>query len=155
MLADETTLIDFDEFVEQASPRLVDALSAMYGPQVGRDAAADALAYGWEHWDRVRVMANPVGYLFVVGRDSVRRGSRRTPPVLMPVDAMRTPWVEPGLPEALGRLSSQQRTVVMLLHCYDWSMSEVADVLGVSKSAVQSHDRRGMKRLRRRLGVPE
>jgi hypothetical protein len=29
----------------------------------GRDAAADALAYGWEHWERIKDMKNPIGYL--------------------------------------------------------------------------------------------
>jgi len=43
--------------------------------------------------------------------------------------------------------------VVMLLHCYDWTMTEVAEVLGVSKGTVQSYDTRGMRRLRRQLGV--
>jgi RNA polymerase sigma factor (sigma-70 family) len=63
------------------------------------------------------------------------------------------PWIEPGLPKALSGLSERQREVVMLLHCFEWTLGEVADLLGMSKGSVQVHDRRGMARLRRELGV--
>lgn len=125
----------------------------MFGTDVGRDATADALAYGWEHWDRVKEMENTIGYLFVVGRDRARRARKSRRVVLTPLDTMRAPWVEPGLPAALATLPEKQRTVVMLLHSFDWTMSEVAEVLGVSKGTVQSHERRAMTRLRRKLGV--
>ena len=79
--------------------------------------------------------------------------SRESRVGLPAVDSQRLPWVEPGLAGALGRLSEQQRTVVLLLHAYDWTMSEVADALGVSKATVQTHEHRAMKRLRRGLKV--
>ncbi len=41
----------FEAFVRDAEPRLRRALVAAYGPEQGRDAAAEALAYAWEHWD--------------------------------------------------------------------------------------------------------
>ena len=44
-------------------------LTAALGSDVGREAAAEALAYGWEHWDRVSALENPAGYLYPVGRD--------------------------------------------------------------------------------------
>jgi RNA polymerase sigma factor (sigma-70 family) len=50
-------------------------------------------------------------------------------------------------------LPEQQRVVVMLLHCFEWTMAEVADVLQVSKSTVQTHAERGLSRLRERMGV--
>ena len=43
--------------------------------------------------------------------------------------------------------------MVALLHGMQWSMSEVAEVLGISKATVQKHAERGMRRLRRQLGV--
>lgn len=143
----------FEGFVRDAEPRLRQALSAALGSEPGREATAEALAYSWEHWDRVRSMENPVGYLYVLGRDRGRRAGRRRTTMLMPVDEQRTPWVEPGLPAALSQLPERQRVVVMLLHCFDWTMSEVAEFLGISKSTVQSYSERGMTRLRRQLGV--
>lgn len=98
-------------------------------------------------------MDNPAGYLYVVGKNNARRQARRRRPVLMEVDPQRTPWVEPELPDALAALPDQQRIVVVLLHCFEWSMSEVAAVLDVSKSTVQNHAERGLARLRSRMGV--
>jgi DNA-directed RNA polymerase specialized sigma24 family protein len=99
-------------------------------------------------------MDNPVGFLYVLGRTRGRRMGRRGRPLGMPQPPEgRLPWIEPGLPNALELLSERERTVVILLHGYQWALSEVADVLGVSKSTVQTHDERGMSKLRRKLGV--
>lgn len=154
MLPDEVTVDAFERFATEVEPRLRAALSATLGSDTGREATAEAIAYAWEHWSRVAAMDNPAGYLFVVGRDRGRRMQRRRRTVtLMPVDTERTPWVEPGLPDALARLPEQQRVVVMLLHCFEWTMTEVADLLGISKSTVQTHADRGLARLRTRMGV--
>jgi RNA polymerase sigma factor (sigma-70 family) len=144
---------EFADFVASAEPRLRLALGSAFGFDVGEDATAEALAFAWEHWDRVRTTGNPIGYVFAVGRNIVRRGLRRRPVRLPPVRAAEMPWIEPGLPAALGRLSERQREVVMLLHCFEWTLAEVADTLGMSKGSVQVHDRRGMARLRHELGV--
>jgi len=34
--------------------------------------AADALSHAWEHWDRIRIKPNPIGYVFGVGRNKAR-----------------------------------------------------------------------------------
>ena len=144
----------FEAFFADVEPRLRESLSATVGTRAGREAAVDALSYAWEHWDRVRAMANPAGYLYVVGRNRARRAMRRPRrPSLTPVDTERAPWVEPELPTALAALPEQQRVIVMLLHSFQWTMSEVAELLGISKSTVQTHAERGMTRLRERMGV--
>ena len=58
----------FAAFFAVAEPRLRRALVAAYGADRGGDATSEALVYGWQHWDRVREMANPVGYLYRVGQ---------------------------------------------------------------------------------------
>ena len=65
--------VEFRAFVTTTEPRLHRALAAALGWDRGRDATADALAYAWEHWPKVRAMANPAGYLYRVGQSSVRR----------------------------------------------------------------------------------
>jgi hypothetical protein len=45
--------VEFERFAAETGPRLRTALTAAYGPDVGADAAAEALAYGWEHWPRL------------------------------------------------------------------------------------------------------
>jgi RNA polymerase sigma factor (sigma-70 family) len=153
MLRDETASETFSSFVEEHEARLRHALTARFGSETGKEAAADALAYGWEHWGRVAPMDNPVGYLYSVGADRGRRMLRRRPVVFPTVSEERAPWVEPGLSAAVTGLPSRQRTVVLLLHGYEWTQSEVAEVLGISKASVQRHGERAMARLRRKLGV--
>ncbi len=144
----------FTEFARVAEPRLRLALGAAFGFDLAQEATAEAMAFAWEHWDRVMTAANPVGYVFGVGRNRARRSlGRHRAPLLPPVLSSELPWVEPGLPGALGRLSVRQREVIMLLHCFEWTLSEVSELLGLSRGTVQIHERRGMARLRRDLGV--
>ena len=143
----------FAEFHLTAEPQLRRALIARYGGEVGREAAAEALAYGWENWDRVSAMRNPLGYLYRVGQSKSRRlwPSRA---VFEPMPEAGLPWVEPGLPAALNKLSSRQRQVVVLVHGFEYTHKEVGDLLGLSRSSIQNHVERGQARLRAELEVP-
>jgi RNA polymerase sigma factor (sigma-70 family) len=146
---------EFVRFARQLEPGLRVALMARFGPRGGREAAEDALLWAWEHWDRLTGVANPAGYLYRIGQ---RRAARRS--WSRPIDRRladdelpREPWVEPGLPSALGRLSAGQRQAVVLVEGYGWTHAEVAELLGVSRSTVQTHVARGLLRLRQELGV--
>jgi len=151
-VTDSKVAESFTEFVRGVEPRLKRALVAAFGPEVGVEATADALAFGWEHWERVRHRSNPAGYLFGVGRNKARRRlSRRS--VFPAPPSGHEHFVEPGLPRALGRLSERQRVAVMLIHGDQWTFAEVAELLGVSVSTVQQHEKRAMSKLRRSIGV--
>ncbi len=127
---------EFEAFFADVEPRLRRALVAGLGGERGREAVAEAMGWAWEHWDRVRSMANPAAYLYRVGR-SRTRGRRR--PVVFTVPAvLSAPWVEPALVPALVALSEQQRVVVVLVHGYGWSQREVADLLGVRRDPASS-----------------
>ncbi len=141
----------FTEFVRVVEPRLRIALVARYGPERGREATAEALAFAWEQWDRVGEMDNPIGYLFRVGQSKSR--SRRRPPLAAHRPESHEPWVEPGLPDALKSLSNRQRMAVVLVHAYGWSQREAADVMQVSPDTVRSHLERGLSKLRSSLEV--
>ncbi len=153
MVSDQTRVDGFVEFVETNERRLRHTLTAAFGIEAGREAAAEAFAYGWEHWERVRGMANPVGYLYTVGRSKARRQLSRKQPMFPETPEDRAPWFEPGLPAALAGLAEKERTVVLLIHGFGWHLSEVAETMGVSKSTVQTHLERGMRKLRSKLGV--
>ena len=147
----------FTELVEKAQPRLLVALTAAYGPEAGHSATAEALSYGWRHWERVSEMDNPVGYLYRVGQSQARRyltwwNRRPCPPVEAGVGNPE-PWIEPGLPKALERLSKRQRVAVVLVCGFDWTQAEVADLLGVGRTTVEKHLTRGLAALRKELKV--
>jgi RNA polymerase sigma-70 factor (ECF subfamily) len=68
--------VTYEEFVGRDGARLRAGLVAAYGPEIGADAAAEALAYGFEHWERVGGMDDPAGYLYRVGQSEARRHFR-------------------------------------------------------------------------------
>ena len=152
----EGSVESFTEFVVEHQAGLRRAMIASFGPEVGREAAEEALVYGWCHWSRVRNLANPVGYLYRVGyRKASKLKRQRSAPLFPPPAAVENPAVEPGLLPALSGLSERQRAAVVLIHAYGLSQRETAQVLGVSKGSVQRHLERGLARLRSELGVSE
>lgn len=143
----------FEAFLGEFEAGLRHALIGLFGPEAGRDAAAEALLYAWEHWDRVGEMDNPGGYLFRVGQSWGRRdGKQRF--VLPAVPEHREPWVEPALPAALGELSGKQRVAVMLRHGSDWDYDEIGRFMGITEAAARKNVQRGLAQLRDALEVP-
>lgn len=53
-----SAVAEFDAFTRREGQRLGRVLTAHFGTEVGGEVTADALAYAWQHWDRVRVMEN-------------------------------------------------------------------------------------------------
>ena len=143
----------FEEFARDAERRLSLAFAAAYGSELGVEATSEALAYGWENWDRLERMDNPIGYLYRVGQSKVRRFRwRRAPiaPLPSPPDDI---WVEPGLLAGLEALSANQRVTVVLVEGFEWTQREVAELLGISRSSAQKHHERALSKLRDALKV--
>jgi RNA polymerase sigma factor (sigma-70 family) len=143
----------FTRFVDEHGVRLRRILTARYGVETGGDIYADALAWAWQHWDRLEPMDNPVGYLYRVAQSSARPHrrwlQRNSFPARMPerwhVDE------DNALFQSLGTLTEAQRVSVLMVHGYNWSYSEVAEVLGCSVASVTNHVHRGLTALRRQL----
>jgi RNA polymerase sigma-70 factor (ECF subfamily) len=129
---------------------LVRAFVASRGVDGAADAAAEALAYAVEHWERVREMENPAGYLYRVGQSR----TRVRPQLRLPVpESIGLPEIEPGLIPALMQLPETQRTAVWLVHACDWRYAEVAEAMETSVSMVGNHVSRALEALRRALEV--
>ncbi len=142
---------DFALFVAEVEPRLRRALVGAVGVEAAGDAVAEALAYAWQNWQRVTLMANPAGYLYRVARSSTRvRPPKRVRYLI--ADQQRMPDIEPALPAALASLPERQRSVVWLLYACEWSYAEVAEALDISASAVGTHATRGLAALRATIG---
>lgn len=144
--------MSFEMFAERAGPGLRAALVAAYGPHVGADAAAAAIAYGWEHWDRLAEMANPAGYLYRVGQTEARRSTQNQGFLPVP-PAQDLPSFEPGLLPALEELSEPQRVSVVLVHGFGWPQNDVAELLDVTVSTVRTHVARALTKLQAALEV--
>ncbi|MGB5168896.1 MAG: sigma-70 family RNA polymerase sigma factor [Acidimicrobiia bacterium] len=148
----EQATVAFSEFFAETEPILRHALVASCGPEVGREAAADAFEYAWRHWDRVALMEHPVGYLFRVGRSAAKKYRKRPVAAEPQIDAS-LPWFEPGLVPELRRLSDRQRTAVVLRHSFGCTYDEISRVMGVSVPTVQKHVERALGKLRSTLEV--
>ena len=144
----------FSVFAREVEPQVRRALVAAFGPDIGTDAAAEAMAIAWERWAVVATRSNPAGYLWGIGRNVARKrlGGHRLFP---PPDPQREPWIEPALPAAIEDLTENQRAAVLLVNGFQWTYREVAEMLGVSTSTVQAHVERGMTKLRDALGVEQ
>ena len=132
--------------------------------EVGTEAAADALAWAWEHLERVERMDNPAGYLWRVGQTSARRAARharREAPGLcgsgswaaVGGDDSSDRWApDPALLAALARLTPRQRSAVLLVHGYGYTLAEAAGAMGYGVSTLRNHLARGLAQLRTTLG---
>jgi RNA polymerase sigma-70 factor (ECF subfamily) len=145
----------YEQFLRVVEPRLRYALVAGHGAERGMEALSDTLVYGMRHWDRLRRMRNPAGYLYRVGQRLARRRPRKglLPPGEAPT--AEAPWIEPQLSGALRSLSQRQREVVVLVEAFEYTHQEAADLLGIGRSSVQTHLERGLERLRLALGVDD
>lgn len=151
-MTDETLSESFTAFVQETEPRLRQALASALGIDEGLEAISEALAYGWEHWSRIRAMDNPAGYLYRVGKHYGVRRIRRGQPLMPRPPETHDPWIEPALPAALDRLSEKQRLAVLLTRSFQWTYAETAELLGVSVGTVEKHVERGLRKLRATLG---
>jgi RNA polymerase sigma factor (sigma-70 family) len=140
----------FAKLVADVEPSLRRALIATYGPERGREATAEALAWAWEHRLELAGVTNPIAFLYRVGQSRSRR--RRIRPVFER-PATEEPWVEPQLAAALAALPMRQRISVFLVHGAGWTQAEVAELLQVRLSTVQTHVERAMAKLRHQIGV--
>lgn len=136
--------------LDAVRPRLVRALLAIRGVDGAQDAASEAIAWAWDHPDRLDEIDDLGAYLY---RVALTRSAPRKRPELPPVDPSHLPDVEPALVPALLKLPERQRTAVWLIHACGWRYGEVAEALDISASAIGTHLSRGMSALRKELGV--
>lgn len=145
----------FTEFLGNHGSRLRHAFIARYGLDVGGDVMGDVAEYAWKHWDTVVAMDNPSAWLYRVGQSRARRYFRRLRPLRLPPPRPdHVPLVEPALPGLLASLPEQQRVAVLLTQAFGYTEREAAETIGVAPSTVHQNAKRGMERLRVRLGVP-
>jgi DNA-directed RNA polymerase specialized sigma24 family protein len=146
----------FAEFVESSRDRLLRALAAHHGPEVGRDALADAYSHAWSNWPRVSAMGNPVGFVFrVADRMGARRASRARREQPSDVVVLAPEWFDTERDvdtiAALRALPPRQRAAVLMVHGWGWSYKHTAETLDVPVSTITNDVHRGVARLRELL----
>ncbi len=149
--------VDGDPVTALEARRLRQALIARYGLELGSEASSAAVAWAYEHRDRLATIENRVGYLFRVGMSATRaqvQWQNRT--VHRDVDRLvEAQFPDVDLYRALQRLPMRQRVAVVLVHAHRWTYSEAAEVLDVTVAALTNYVHRGLARLRKELDSEE
>ncbi len=141
---------DFEQFVKDVEPRIRRALVAGFGSELGRQAAADALVWSWEHWDKIGGLENPAGYLYKVGRTAALRARAQDVSIadVYPPHVDHQPVFEPQLIPALAALSESRRAAVLLVHGFGYTLRDAAELLGVTASTIHRDCERALSQLR-------
>jgi DNA-directed RNA polymerase specialized sigma24 family protein len=142
---------EFESLLVLIRSRLRPALVSKWGIEVGSDISSDIEEYSWQHSNRLIRMDNPLGYLYRVAQSRSRRYKRwmnqSTFPTKFP-DVIHEDQSVHGVLELLAGVTEEQRQCILLIHAFDWTYEEVAELLGVSRSVVNNHVHRGLSRLR-------
>lgn len=149
----------FAEFYERMQQRAVGTARRLVGDRpAAEDLAAEAFARAYARWPKVRSHPNPDAWVLrVVGNlavDQVRRDARR--PDLRSDGGRHDPAADDAalridLADALGRLSSRQKEVVVMRYLIDLTEDDVAVSLGMSTGSVKTHLHRATSKLRDEL----
>lgn len=111
----------FDSLIVEIRARLLPALVAKWGIEVGSDLCSDVEEYAWEHRAKVTRMGNPLGYLYRVAqsksRSHLRWMKRTTFPSRFPDIVHEDPSLHDTL-QMLAVLTDDQRVCVMLVHAF-------------------------------------
>jgi RNA polymerase sigma factor (sigma-70 family) len=141
----------FDALIDEIRSRLLPALVAKWGIEVGSDLCSDVEEYAWKNQSRVIAMENPLGYLYRVAQSKSRSHARwryrNTFPSRFPDIVHEDMQLHETL-QMLAELKPDQRVCILLVHAFGWTYSEVGELLGVTRSVVNHHVHRGLTRLR-------
>lgn len=140
----------FERVVDRQAERLVRSLTAIFlDRELAADAVQDAFLQLYKHWDEVTKAGDPDAWLFRVavnrGKD-YRRGIARYSRLLrrlvntVPRHSTSVDW-EPRTEfmSVLSQLPTRQRIAAALYYDADFSVADIARVMGISEGSVNSH----------------
>ncbi|MFE4371331.1 SigE family RNA polymerase sigma factor [Streptomyces sp. NPDC056835] len=153
---------DFREFAAARANQLFRSASLLTGgdTHLAEDLVQETLGRMYALWGRVARIENPAGYAQTVLVRTFLTHQRRRSATERPLGELPEPAQVPGtdpdlriaLLDALGRLSAQDRAVVVLRYWEDRSVEETADAMRVSSAAVRTRSVRALAKLREQLG---
>jgi RNA polymerase sigma-70 factor, ECF subfamily len=154
--------VAFDEFFHDHYGRLLKVMYLATGDgHEAEDLAQEAFVRVYEHWERVRAVSDPAGYLYRVALNLRRSRLRRLRVAAAKAIRLRAgsvvdqdPRTEDRLAvrEALDALPNGQREAVILVDWLGMTDVEAAEAVGVSPGALRTRLHRARVALRERLG---
>jgi RNA polymerase sigma factor (sigma-70 family) len=150
---------DFASFFLIHRSNLVRAISWASGdPHLAEDVAQETMMIVRRTWGRYE---RPDLAMYQIGRRLARRLATRNAAAVpiqateweslanaaAPTPSSSEPDASAEVREALRALPTRQREVLVLVFVCDLRLDEIANVLGITESAVKTHKARGMARL--------
>ncbi|MGC9962545.1 MAG: sigma-70 family RNA polymerase sigma factor [Acidimicrobiales bacterium] len=148
---------DFVEVYEKHYPRLVRALQMSGLDRASaEDAAQEAFARTLGHWRRVRLGANPSGYVYRVGFRVARRTFRREDSLEIEpessVDLAGQVTARAVVETTLTRMPPRRRACAVMCLMSGLSTKEAARALGIAEGTVRKQLELARGTLREQLG---
>jgi RNA polymerase sigma-70 factor (ECF subfamily) len=137
-------VLDFDAFLlAHYEPVRRGLVLALGNVQRAEDVSQEAFARAFRRWRSVSVMANPVGWVYVVAMNQARHDLRRGEPAVnaqveAPADVAGAVATTIALETALKSLAPRQRAAVVLRYLADLSTAQVAEAMGCAEGTVKS-----------------
>jgi RNA polymerase sigma factor (sigma-70 family) len=149
---------DFAEFYRLQRGPVFRALALTLRDQdLAADAVEEAMVRAYERWRAVSEYDNQEGWAFRVGLNWARSRARKTRreiysdrlPEMLSLDSVP----DPDLERALGALTVEERTVVVLRHYLDMSYDQIGVALQIPSGTAKSRLHYATEELRRQLEV--
>jgi RNA polymerase sigma-70 factor (ECF subfamily) len=118
---------------------------------ISEDATQEAFVRALQRWGHLKHHPNPVGWLVTTALNCARRELRhRSREAVAWYDQAMVQESESVLDllDEIRRLPRRQLQVVILRYAMDWSVEDIAEVLGCGPSTVRVHLSRAKRRLR-------
>lgn len=139
---------DFETFYARHRDTVARSLALGFNdPDLGFEAADEAMVRAYRNWSEVSRYDNPEGWVFKVGlnwgRSWLRRRLTATIKAPLLVDHHRSPTIDelaadPDLARAVATLKRDHRIVVVLRFERDYSVAQIAEILGLAEGTVKS-----------------
>lgn len=146
---------EFASFYVDSYPAVARALSVTLGdPDLGTEAADEAMARCYSHWSKVQQYENPAGWVFRVGLNwarSLRRRLARRPTGHRSEAEVEPTVADPEIHRAVMDLDVSLRGVVVCRFLLDWSVKQTAEALDIRPGTVKSRTARALESLENKL----
>ena len=116
--------------------------------ELARACVEEAMGRACERWARVAATGRPAGWVYREALEAARRrgrreGGRGRPLAVVPGGTL----ADPEMAAALGRLTLDQRSLVVLRFYLDWSTEDVAQAVGLPSGSVADRLQQALRRL--------
>jgi RNA polymerase sigma-70 factor (ECF subfamily) len=162
-VSDAVVVTGFDAFFEVEFPRLVAFVFVLTGDGgVAEELAQESMLRAFQRWDRVGGYDRPGAWVRRVAANLASSARRRRRAESAALDRLTSTDTTPsvgvdasderlwGLVRGLPR---RQREAVTLFYLEDWSVRDIATVLGCAEATARVHLHRGRQRLAHELGL--